>query len=86
MSDRLTVILSPALSAEEREQDALELCGGSLTEGNGRGCGDIWGYSYGYTWGGGGGGDYGDGDRASFGYRYGYVDGDGKSSAEFFPS
>ena len=52
--DRLTVILSPVLSDEERERAALEHCGGSLTEGDGRGngygegggdgYGDVWGY------------------------------------------
>ena len=70
MSDHLTVILPPVLSAEEREQEALEFCGGSLTAGNGWGCGsdEGWGNGYSDVWGDG----YGDG--------YGWGNGDGESA------
>jgi hypothetical protein len=86
MSDRLTVILPPILSDEERKQRALKNCLGSLTKGGGSGfgpegcrwgdgfsCGD--GYCSWVT------GD-GHGDGYAHGYMYGDSGGDGKSKTD----
>ena len=74
MSDRLTVILPPVLTAEGRIAEALNYS--SLAEGDGYGVGSGYGDGYGdgdrYGWGDGTG--RGDGD----GYSHGR--GDGKSS------
>ena len=70
MSDRLTLLLPPRFTPEEREQAALELCRGSLTEGDG--------------WGGGwhGDGGYRSGDRSGYGDGdgYGWSSGNGRSA------
>ena len=78
MSDRLAVILKVILSAEEREQAALELCEDSLAEGRPWGDGDGWsdGYAGGY------GDGYGDGCGDGYGWSYGYADGDGESTSD----
>ena len=84
MSDRLTVILPPVLSDEEREQAALELCGGSLTKRDGWGDGYGWGDGCGWGDGDGDGDGWCDGDGRGGGEGYGYAvgDGDGESSAD----
>ena len=83
MSDRLTVILPPIPSDEERIAEALDY--NSLTEGDG------WGSSAGASEGGNGwgdGGGYGTGSGSGSGYGDGYSffvgdsDGDGGSSAD----
>ena len=81
MSDRLTVILPPVLSAEEKVQAALKKYGGSLTagdyrhvDGDGWGDGSSWGE--GDSLGDGCGSGWGDGDD------YGEGDGDGDSSID----
>ena len=77
MSDRLTVILPPVLSDEEREQVALKLCRGSLTDvsviaySNGDGRGYGWGH----------GSDSFSGNGWGDGSGYGWGCGDGQSSA-----
>ena len=73
-SDRLTVILPPVLSAEERIEKALDY--NSLTEGDGYG--DGGGYGSGSGMGDGVVDGYGDGDGRS----YGYSNGDGESTAD----
>jgi hypothetical protein len=78
MSDRLTVILPPVLSAEEMAADVLEY----ISLGNGDGLGDSYGFvSSGDGWGDGslwGEGDsLGDGCGSGWGDGYGYGEGDG---------
>jgi hypothetical protein len=74
MSDRLTVILPPAASAEELAVAEFGLCSGSLFYGDGWGAGSDYnghgsGASHGY------GNDFGDG----LGDGYGWASGDGGS-------
>ncbi len=64
MPDRITVILPPVLSDEERIAEALSYS--SLTEGDG------WGDGYGT--------DYGTGDGDGWGRGYGMHAGDGRST------
>ena len=92
MSDRLTVILPPVLSAEEKVQAALKKSGGSLTAGDyrhgdggyiwGDGRGDGWGdgslWGEGASLGDGCGSGWGDGDDDG----YGEGDGEGYSSTD----
>jgi len=79
MPDRITVILPPVLSDEERIAEALNYS--SLTEGDGYGEGSGYGYDRGDGW------CYGDGDGDGLGGGDGFsgefvVDyGDGGSSA-----
>ena len=82
MSDRLTVIIPPVLSHEEREQEALERCRGSLTAGNGWGVGLDDGY--GNRRGDGHGVSWGDGDGWGDGWIWGYgsSDGNGRSKTD----
>ena len=76
MSDRLTVIIPPVLSLEERERAALEFCGGSLKAGNG------WGDGLGAGHGDGRGDGWGGTVRATCWISdYGDGDGNGRSSA-----
>jgi len=72
MSDRLTVILPPVLSAEERIEKALNYS--SLTEGDGSGSGWDDGWDDGWVIGAADGEGWGDG------CGYGSSDGDGGSS------
>ena len=74
MPDRLTVILPPVLSDEERIEKALNYS--SLTEGDGSGSG------FGHYVGWGDGTDYGTGAGDGWGRGYGMHDGDGRSSID----
>jgi hypothetical protein len=78
MSDRLTVILPPVLTAEGRIAEALNYS--SLAEGDGYGVGSGSGYGSGDGYGHGDGDGYGLGDGTGRGDGYGYGRGDGKSS------
>ncbi len=79
MSDRLTVILPPVLSVEEKEQQAIQLCCVARIKGDGWGDGSI--SDYGDSMGSGRSMDY-DNDcyDCGDGYGYGSGDGDGGSS------
>ena len=74
MSDRITVILPPVLSDEERIEKALNYS--SLTDG------DSYGYGYGQFVGWGDGTDYGDGGGDGWGRGYGMHTGNGRSSID----
>jgi hypothetical protein len=78
MSDHLTVILPPVLSAEVRIEKALDY--NSLTEGDGYG--DGGGYGSGSGMGDGVVDGYGDGFGDGNGRSYGYSNGDGESTAD----
>jgi hypothetical protein len=75
MPDRLTVILPPVLTDEEKVQAALKKYGGSLTAGDYRlGDGYIWGDGHGDGWG--DGSSWGEGDSLGDGCGSGWGDGD----------
>jgi hypothetical protein len=76
MSDHLTVILPPVLTAEERIEEALSYS--SLTDGDGDGSGRGFGHFVGW----GDGTDYGDGGGNGWGRGYGMHGGDGRSSTD----
>ena len=78
MSDHLTVILPPVLTAEERIAEALNYS--SLAEGDGFGVGSGYGYGDGSGNGYGDGCGLGDGTGRGDGDGYGTGRGDGKSS------
>jgi len=85
MSDRLTVILLPVLSAEEKVQADLKEYGGSLTAGDYRhGDGYIWGDGHGDGWG--DGSSWRDGDSLGDGCGSGWGDGGADGQGDGYSS